>query len=322
MTVECLVEVEELEKRYPGGINAVKRVSFTAGRGIHVFLGPNGSGKSTLLSMIAGVLRPSSGRVRICGKDLWGPEGLDARRHLGYAPQDPPFRPLLTGYENLVRQALFRGLSLGEAKRRARGLLELVGLAEAGSRKVGEYSGGMKRRLAVAAALVSNPEVVVLDEPSTGLDPTARKELWEIVARLREEGRVVLLATHYAHEAEVLASTVYIMHRGMLAAHGNVAELKDRYAAVSVIVVEAKEEPRDAETVRHNLILPDVEDVVVKGPVFRIYTAKPNVVAPRVLEALVRLGVRVKEMRIIEPTLEDVYFKVTGTTLEGEELGG
>ncbi len=320
--MECVVEVEGAEKRYPGGVAAVNNVSLTAGRGIHVFLGPNGSGKSTLLSMIAGVLKPSAGRITVCGKDLWGPRGLDARKHIGYAPQDPPLRPLLTGYENLVRHALFRGLSLGEARRRARELLELVGLAGAADRKVGEYSGGMKRRLTVAIALVGDPDVVVLDEPSTGLDPTARRELWDIVVRLREEGRVVLLATHYADEAEALASKVYIMHRGVVAAQGTVAELKERYTPVSVILVEAKEAPPNPEEARSSLMLPGVEDVVVEGPVFRVYAARPNVVAPRVLEAMVGYGVEVRELRILEPSLEDVYFKVTGTTLRGEGVGG
>lgn len=320
--MECAVEVEGVEKRYPGGVAALSNVSLTASRGIHVFLGPNGSGKSTLLSIIAGVLKPSAGRVTVCGKDPWSRRGLEARKHVGYAPQDPPFRPLLTGYENLVRLALFRGLSLGEAGRRARQLLELVGFDEAGDRKVGEYSGGMKRRLAVAAALVGDPEVVVLDEPSTGLDPTARRELWDMVAKLQEEGRVVLLATHYADEAEALASRVYIMHRGVVAAQGTVSGLKERYTPVSVILVEAKDEPSNLEEARSSLMLPGVEDVVVEGPLFRVYAARPNVAAPRILEVMVGSGVEVRELKILEPSLEDVYFKVTGTTLRGEEVGG
>ncbi len=312
------VEVENVGKRYDGDVEAVKNVSFTADRGIHVFLGPNGSGKSTLLSIIAGVLKPSTGRIMICGVDLWGSGGLEARRHIGYAPQDPPFRPLLTGYENLIRQALFRGLSLKEARERARELLDLTGLSEAGDRKVGEYSGGMKRRLTVAAALIGNPNIIVLDEPSTGLDPTARRDLWSIIADLERRGCTVLLATHYADEAEALASKVYIMHRGVMAAQGSTSELKEKYTPTSVILIKVKRGDGWAEKVKMESKLPGVEDITVENQTIRVYTTKPNIMAPKILEDLVGLNVEVKEMRIMEPTLEDVYFKVTGATLGGE----
>jgi len=314
------VVVKGVVKRY-GKVLALKGVSFEAGPGVHSFLGPNGSGKSTLLAIIAGALRPSEGYVEVCGIELWGKEGLRARRLIGYAPQDPPLKPLLTGYENLVYQGLLKGLSMGEAKRRAKELLNLVGLSEAMNRKASEYSGGMRRRYALAVALINDPKVIVLDEPSTGLDPDARRTLWDIMKELAKEDKVVILATHYAEEAERLGDLAYIMYRGEIIVKGSPKELKAKYGPPSKIEIKLKEE-KELGGVKGVLEGSGLEWRIISKDTLVLYSQDPYSRIPEITSALLKEGYYVKTVRVEEPTLEDVFFKVTGAELEGEGGGG
>jgi len=312
--MSCKVIVKNVTKSYRD-VTALKGVSFEAGPGVHSFLGPNGSGKSTLLSIIAGALRPDSGEVEICGYSLWGKEGVKVRELIGYSPQDPPIKPLLSGFENLVYQGLLRGLSLGEAKRKAKELLELVGLEEAARRRAGEYSGGMKKRYSLAVALINDPKVLILDEPSTGLDPDARRTLWSILKEVVKGGeRVVIVATHYAEEAERLSDMVYIMHRGEILAKGAPDELKREYGPSSKIVVEVKGELKGCEGALKGLGL---EWRTLGEGALVFYSQSPYEAVPRVAETLIRERYYVRSIRIEEPTLEDVFFRVTGARLEG-----
>ena len=313
----CEVVVESLTKRY-NSLTAVDNVSFRVGPGITCILGPNGSGKSTLMAMIAGALSPTSGSVRICGYSLWGGGSVEARRMIGYSPQDPPFNPLLTGLENLIYYGLLRGLSPKEARQRAEILLEAFNLKEAANKRVGSYSGGMKKKLSVASALIHDPKVILLDEPTSGLDPDARREFWGLISSIvSEEDKVVIVATHYAEEAEEISRRVIIMHRGRVVAEGSVEELKERYGPEAKISIELFTPIGDPEAV----------EATLKGIVERFSLASPREIiaytrdsgsaVPRVVNAMSGRNFEVKSVKVEEPTLEDVFFNVTGERLNG-----
>ncbi|MEB2837105.1 MAG: ABC transporter ATP-binding protein [Desulfurococcales archaeon] len=309
--MEALVEALGLRKVYPDGTVAVDGVSFKAGPGVTVLMGPNGSGKTTTLSMVAGALRPTSGRVVVCGYDMWGGEWSRPRECVGFAPQDMPFREKLTVMENLVWYGLIRGLSLGEARRRARRLLEEVGLEGAGKKKVAELSGGMRRRLSLAAALMGDPRVLVLDEPTSGLDPAGRMRLWGLIKRLAGE-RVVIASTHIPEEAEEHADTVLIFHRGRIAASGRPAELIKEYARHSRIVVEGRGLSKAGP--------PGYAELVEASDTRASFLAEePEEVLPKLLADLLAAGASVERVEVRRPGLAEVYFAVTG---EAELLGG
>ena len=220
-----MLVVEELVKKY-GDIEAVRGVSFTVETGeVYALLGPNGAGKSTILGIVTGVISPTSGRVLVDGLP---PYRREARTRIGYAPQGHGLDPSLTGLENIAFYARLRGLSPREAVKQLTGLAEEWGLYQHLHRPVGKYSGGMARKLAVLVALIGDPRLLVLDEPTSGLDPGSRRKIWELVERLRGEGKAVLLATHYMEEAERLADRVGIIDRGVLVAEGAPDELKKK----------------------------------------------------------------------------------------------
>ena len=303
----ALVEADGLVKVYPGGVEAVRGVSFEAGKGITVLMGPNGSGKTTTLSMVAGALKPTRGRVRVCGLDMWGGDWSRPRMCVGFAPQDMPLLAKLTGMENLVWYGLIRGLSLGEARRRARRLLEEVGLSDAASRRIATYSGGMKRRLMIAAALMGDPSVLVLDEPTSGLDPGARLQLWRLLEGLARD-RAVIASTHIPEEAEKHADMVLVFHRGRIVARGPPERLIEEYAPQSTIIVEGAlpgEPPR----------IDGVEASTWSKERARLVAQDPDTVLPGLVEALLRAGARISRIEVSKPGLAEVYLSVTGEVL-------
>src|SRR5690242_20406884 len=221
------IEVDGLVREFKGGIRAVNGIELRVAPGeIYGFLGPNGAGKSTTVLMLTTLLPPTAGRASVAGFVV-AKQGAEVRRRIGAALQEAALDLFLTGREHMDLQAGLHGL--GKAERAARGqeLLDRVGLTEAADRKVGGYSGGMKRRLDLALALVHHPEILFLDEPTTGLDPQSRSALWEEVARLAsEDGVTVFLTTQYLEEADVLADRVGIIDRGHIVAEGTPTELK------------------------------------------------------------------------------------------------
>ena len=309
-----LVEARGLRKVYPDGTVAVDGVDLEAGRGITVLMGPNGSGKTTTLMMVAGALKPSSGTVRVCGYDMWGGDWSRPRACVGFSPQNAPFREKLTSIENLVWYGLIRGIPLGEARRRARRLLELVGLEGASRKKVAELSGGMRRRLSIAAALMGEPEVLILDEPTSGLDPAARARLWELLRRLARE-RAVIASTHIPEEAEEHADTVYIFHRGRVAASGRPGDLVRRHAPKARIVVEGSR-LSSPPTVEGATLLAASETQASYA------TSDPDTVLPRLVEALLAGGARVVKVEVRRPGLAEVFLALTGETPYEEVVGG
>src|SRR5215211_3860030 len=232
------IEVEGLVREFKGGIRAVDGIDLAVAPGeIYGFLGPNGAGKSTTVLMLTTLLPPTSGTARVAGHDIVR-DGPAVRATIGAALQEAALDPLLTGRDHMRLQTTLQGLP--KADRRARGdeLLESLGLSDAADRKVGGYSGGMKRRLDLALALVHRPRVLFLDEPTTGLDPSSRADLWQEVSRLaREEGVTVFLTTQYLEEADVLADRVGIIDHGRIVAEGTPDALKAEIGRPSIQAV-------------------------------------------------------------------------------------
>src|SRR5215204_1556759 len=222
------VEVHGLVREYKGGIRAVDGLDLAVAAGeIYGFLGPNGAGKTTSVRILTTLLRPTEGTARVAGHDVVS-DADAVRRQIGVALQEAAIDPLMTGRELLVMQGALHGLRSGDARRRAKELLERVGLTQAADRRVGGYSGGMRRRLDLALALVHRPRVLFLDEPTTGLDPTSRGALWREVRALNDDGTTVFLTTQYLEEAEQLADRVGIIAKGRLVAEGTPDALKAR----------------------------------------------------------------------------------------------
>src|SRR4051812_5232291 len=308
------IEVEGLVRVFKKGPRAVDGIDLEVAPGeIYGFLGPNGAGKSTTVLMLTTLLPPTEGRARVAGYDVQT-DGPAVRRSIGAALQDAALDPFLTGREHMNLQAGLHGLGKVERERRGTELLERVGLMEAADRKVGGYSGGMKRRLDLGLALVHNPRILFLDEPTTGLDPQSRTALWEEVSRLRrDDGVTVFLTTQYLEEADVLADRVGIIDHGKIVAEGTPAQLKAEIGRSSIEAVPAEEGDRDR-----------LESVLDRFG--ERCGASPGAVAVRfgngddltdVVRALDSENIRVATLTVHEPTLDDVFLAKTGRSLEG-----
>ncbi len=252
LTANAGIVVEGLVREFKNGPRAVDGIELQVAPGeIYGFLGPNGAGKSTTVLMLTTLLPPTSGTASVAGHDIIR-EGPAVRASIGAALQDAALDPFLTGREHMLLQGGLHGLGRAERDGRANELLARVGLTEAADRKVGGYSGGMKRRLDLALALVHRPRVLFLDEPTTGLDPSSRADLWDEVARLaREDGVTVFLTTQYLEEADVLADRVGIIDHGKIAAEGTPEALKAEIGRPSVEATPADRRDGDRGRARH-----------------------------------------------------------------------
>jgi ABC-2 type transport system ATP-binding protein len=309
------IEVEGLVKDYRKGPRAVDGIDLHVSPGeIYGFLGPNGAGKSTTVHILTTLLPPTVGRARVAGFDV-ATEGPAVRGAIGAALQEAALDPVLTGREHLRLQTALHGIRRAERRQRAAELLDRVGLTDAADRKVGGYSGGMKRRLDLALALVHGPRVLFLDEPTTGLDPQSRSALWAEVGRLaRDDGVTVFLTTQYLEEADVLADRVGIIDRGRIVAEGKPARLKAEIGQPSVDVVPA--DPGDLDRVRAVLArFGEGCGGSPKGAAVRLAGGGEDLAD--VVRALDAEEIRVAHLELVEPTLDDVFLAKTGRSLEG-----
>lgn len=276
-------------------------------------LGPNGAGKSTTVRILATLSAPDSGVARVAGHDVLR-EPAAVRRAIGYVAQRPVTEPMDTGKENLVLAGRLQGLSGRQARTRAGELLGRFGLADAADRLVRTYSGGMARRLDVAIGLVHRPQVLFLDEPTTGLDPHARAQMWaEIASMAGEEGMTVVLTTHYLDEADALADRLVIVDHGRVVTQGTPDELKDRLQGdgVTVCLPDDDAATRAAEVACR---VPQVGEVTRDGRLLRTRAASGATALPVLLAALDAAGLEVREARLSRPSLDDVYRQHTGRT--------
>jgi ABC-2 type transport system ATP-binding protein len=309
------IRVEGLERAFKGGIKAVDGIHLEVAPGeIYGFLGPNGAGKSTTVLMLTTLLPPSGGRATVAGFDV-ARQGPEVRRRIGAALQEAALDDFLTGREHLDLQAGLHGLT--SADRRARGdeLLERVGLTDAATRKVGGYSGGMRRRLDLALALVHRPGILFLDEPTTGLDIQSRTALWEEVARLaKDDGVTVFLTTQYLEEADVLADRVGIIDHGHLVAEGTPTALKAEMGGSSVEAVPADPGQRDRLAGVLARFGPPAA-ATPKGVAVTLHGGAEQLA--EVVRALDAEGVAVASLQLNAPSLDDVFLAKTGRSLEG-----
>ena len=283
-------------------------------------LGPNGAGKTTLVRILATLLRPSAGRVRLLGHDVVA-EPLAVRRRIGLAGQFAAVDAELTGRENVEMVARLYRLTGAEARRRASDVLERFGLVEAADRRVSTYSGGMRRRLDLAAGLIGRPPVVLLDEPSTGLDPRSRQELWRIVDELHREGTTVLLTTQYLEEADRLAQQIALVDRGQIAAQGSPAQLKSAFGGnVLSVRIADPADIVDASAVLADMGADEQPRVDAADGEIRFTVADPASSA----EAIRRLDARRLPIAAVElqrPSLDDVFLALTGRPVGDEQTG-
>jgi ABC-2 type transport system ATP-binding protein len=305
------IEASNLKKTYKNGVRALDGLTFAVEAGtILGLLGPNGAGKSTAVKIFTTLSRADSGEARVAGLDVVR-AAARVRAAIGVVGQKPGLDPEATGRENLAMQAELYGLLGRERRRRVTELLERLGLAAAAGRLAKTYSGGMQRRLDVALGLVHRPSVLFLDEPTTGLDPEVRAELWNEVERLaREEGMTILLTTHYLEEADRLASRLAIVDRGRVVAEGTPDELKRELHGDTVQVELVESANGDATTAA--LQVGGITDLAVDGSVLRARTANGAAAIPTLITALERRGLAVASARIARPSLDDVYLRHTG----------
>ncbi|HYH90499.1 MAG TPA: ATP-binding cassette domain-containing protein [Solirubrobacteraceae bacterium] len=315
------IEAHGLVKTYPGDVRALDGVDLTVASGtVFGLLGPNGAGKSTTVKILTTLSRPDAGGASVAGRDVLA-EPVAVRHAIGVVGQKHGTDPDATGRENLVVQGSFYGLTGGELKRRAAESLERFGLASAADRRVKTYSGGMQRRLDVALGLIHRPQVLFLDEPTTGLDPEARAEMWGEIERLaRQEGMTILLTTHYLEEADRLASQLAIVDRGRIVARGTPDELKSELQGDTIQVELAD---GDGVAARAALeLVTAARDVTLDGSTLRARAQDGGAAVPAVLAALEAHGIRAAAVTLARPSLDDVYLRYAGRAFQQADTEG
>ena len=316
--MDPMIVVEELIKAYPNGQRAVDAISFTVGSGeIFGFLGPNGAGKSTTVRILTTLSLPSSGSVRVGGYDVVR-QPAAIRRIAGVALQEVGVDPIMTARELLLLQGRLFGLAAPQAQRRAAELLQIVALEEVANRPVSTYSGGMRRRLDLALALVHQPTILFLDEPTTGLDPVSRRALWAEVTRLnREAGMTIFLTTQYLEEADALAHRIAIISRGQIVAEGQPDTLKAALGSESIALEFADVAGAERAALR---LAPFAQRLQRDNQTLRLYLPDTARAVSAVVGALGEIGLTPERLTLARPTLDDVFLQVTGQLLAADQV--
>lgn len=311
------IDVQNVVKRF-GDVEALRGVSLSVREGeIFGLLGPNGAGKTTLIRTILGLIRPTEGRVFVAGKDTAKhPEAV--HRRLGWVPQERAMDPYLTARENLLFVAGLHHIPHRRARSRVEELLGLVELSEAADRTVRDYSGGMRRRLQLAMGMVHEPQVLLLDEPSLGLDVQTRRRMWGVIETLRRSGTTVLVTTHYLDEADALCDRVAVIDRGRIQALDSPTALKRRFGGQPLLVLEWDGAERLEGLVDALRQAAGVRELMVRGEGVWVRGDDVVAVTRRVLAECERFGVTPARLAVRQPTLDDVFLALTGTSLRDE----
>jgi ABC-2 type transport system ATP-binding protein len=311
-----MIEAVGLAKRY-GRTQALAGVDFRVPAGsILGLLGPNGAGKTTAVRILTTMAIPDAGRGLVAGLDVVKHPG-EVRRHIGVAAQDATLDPLLTGRQNLVLVGELSGMGRARARARAEELLDQFDLTDAAGRVLKGYSGGMRRRLDLAASLMTRPPVLFLDEPTTGLDPTSRQRVWDAVRQLLGEGVTVLLTTQYLEEADALANLIVVIDHGRVVAEGTPQELKEASRSARLEVTLSKADPAAIGAIS-NLVHGRVS-VEADGRRLSAGVDSTAGIATAVVRALDLAGVLVDNIEVRQPSLDDVFFSLTGGHMPAEE---
>jgi len=317
MADELMIEAEGLEKRY-GSTHALAGVDFSVPAGtILGLLGPNGAGKTTAVRILTTLALPDAGRGTVAGFDVVKQPG-EVRRHIGVAAQDATLDPLLTGRQNLVLVGELSDMGRAASRDRAGELLDQFELADAADRVLKGYSGGMRRRLDLAASLMTRPPVLFLDEPTTGLDPTSRQRVWEAIRELLGEGVTVLLTTQYLEEADALAHRIVVVDHGRVIADGTPTELKEASRSAHLEVTLTEPHP-DAVAAVAPLVAGQVHVLGDGRRLSAAVDAAPGL-ATSVVRALDTAGVLVDNIEVRQPSLDDVFFSLTGGHIEVDDV--
>ncbi len=321
MSNEPILDVRDLAKVYPDGTKAVQGVTFQVRRGeFFGFLGPNGAGKSTTIKMLITLLSKTSGEARLFGLDS-GEDADAIRRRIGYSAQEIGLDDELTGRENLLLQGRLYHLPKVELKQRVDELLTLMDLSADADRPAGSYSGGMRKRLDLATGLIHRPELLFLDEPTTGLDPQNRAGLWKHLERLnKQEGLTIFLTTHYMEEADRLCDRLAIIDLGRIIAEGSPSQLKAQLGGDVVALTFKEGEAAKERSASLLQGLPFVREVTANEDGVNVIVADGGAVVPELLRVLSEAGLSVARLNMTSPTLDDVFLKHTGHSIRQEEL--
>jgi oleandomycin transport system ATP-binding protein len=310
----AVIEAEGLTKRF-GATQALDGIDISAERGqVLALLGPNGAGKTTVVRILSTLLRPDGGRARICGYDVVS-DAVQVRQLLALTGQYASVDEELTGTENLIMICRLLGLSRPASRARAREMLERFDLASAASRAVKTYSGGMRRRLDLAASLLGDPEILFLDEPTTGLDPRGRSQMWDTIRGVLAGGATVLLTTQYLEEADELASQIAVIDHGQVVASGTPAELKARTGSrtLQVRAMDREFTPQVADVVA--AVIGTRPDVVADSGLVTAAVTDPAMV-PAIVRMLDDVGIVAAELALRLPSLDEVFMTLTGHRAE------
>lgn len=310
------ITVQNVTKRF-GTLKALDTVSMTAERGkVTGLLGPNGAGKSTLIKVMTTLMQPNQGSVHVDDIDVIH-NAPEARKHIGLAGQYAAIDGFLTGRENLEMVARLYGMSVKESRAKAQELLERLDLAQAADRQTKTYSGGMRRRLDLGASLVATPKVLFLDEPTTGLDPRTRLQLWDIIRDLVSQGVTILLTTQYLEEADALCDYIYVIDQGKMIIKGSSAELKD-YLGEDIIELKiaSRNLSRTAEILETGMKQAIETDTLTRE--IRLHTKKGADDIVKVAHLLKENKIKAEELSLHRPTLDEVFLAVTGEHPGGE----
>lgn len=307
-----MLTIKGLKKSY-GDVKAVKGVDLTIEKGeIIGLLGPNGAGKSTTISMISTLLKPDEGDILFKGKSILKNQKA-IQKVLGVVPQDIALYPTLTGYENLKFWGSAYGLKGNELKQRIETVSEIIGIKERLKDKVEKYSGGMKRRINIGAALLHEPELLIMDEPTVGIDPQSRNHILETIKSLNDKGMTIIYTSHYMEEVEYLCDRIYIMDEGVVIANGTQNELVDTVKKDRRIVVEFDQDARDVchrfEAINH------VKAVECDGLVMEVLTSTQEGVMQRIIELASQASIDIVSIDVEKPNLESVFLQLTGKAL-------
>ena len=306
-----MIEVRDLQKSY-GDLIAVDRVSFSARQGtVFGLLGPNGAGKSTTISCLSGLLKPTAGSIRVGGFDL-SSDAVKAKASLGIVPQELAIYEDLSARDNLAYWGAAYGLKGNELKQRVDHILNRIGLTDRANDLPKQYSGGMKRRLNFGCGLVHEPAVLLLDEPTVGVDPQSRERLFDLVREEKAKGTCVLYTTHYMEEAEKLCDELAIIDHGKIIAGGSLTELRAEFGGNDIIQLTGSFEPSSVEPVIAGL---NAESLSISAEVLMIAITDGARVLPEVLQAISATGAEIRDTRLSEPNLESLFLKLTGKDL-------
>jgi ABC-2 type transport system ATP-binding protein len=337
--VDNIITTHDLRKSFPargraGGtsgtgrrVEAVRGVSINVARGeVFGFLGPNGAGKTTTLRMLTTLLPIDSGTATVAGFDV-ARQPRHVRTRIGYVSQLGGADELATGRENLILQGRLYGASRAQVAPRAQALVELLDLAEFADRRVATYSGGQRRRLDIALGIVHEPPVLFLDEPTTGLDPQSRANLWDHIRGLRESGTTVFLTTHYLDEADVLCDRLMIMDHGQIVAEGTPRALKQEVAGDAIVISlrPGDHDAGDHGAARAVPVLRDepyVRELTADDGQLRLYVDDGGTALPQLIRLLDSRGIGIRSISMSEPTLDDVFLRQTGRSLRDGDPGG